>query len=246
VTRQSWPAGSGRGEPSTPTALITGGGRGLGAAIARELAPTHKILLAGRNDRTLRRTAAYIGGATTLAVDITDYAALEAAVESLGSLDVLIHNAGLAIRASVADATIDMWKASLEVNVIAAAHLTRLLLPQLRRACGHIVFINSGAGLSVHPNWGVYGASKFALRAFADAVRLEEPALRVTSIHPGPINTDMQRAVAAANDVPYEPQEHLDPASVAGIVREVVLAPPDAHLTEVVVRPWTPEKRGRQ
>ena len=79
--------------------------------------------------------------------------------------------------------------------MVAVAELTRLLLPALRAANGHVVLINSGAGLRANAGWGAYAASKFALRAFGDALRLEEPALRVTSIHPGRIDTDMQRDI---------------------------------------------------
>ena len=89
------------------------------------------------------------------------------------------------------------------------AELTRLLLPALRTARGYVILINSGAGLRANPGWGAYAASKFALRAFGDVLRAEEPDLRVTSVHPGRIDTPMQRAVRAAEGGDYEPERYL-------------------------------------
>src|SRR5262249_55175496 len=93
-----------------------------------------------------------------------------------------------------------------EVNVFAVAKLTRLLLPALRASRRHAILINSGAGLQANPNWGAYAASKFALRAYADVLRAEEPLLlRVTTIYPRRTDTDMQRAVRASAGAEYEP-----------------------------------------
>lgn len=117
------------------------------------------------------------------------------------------------------------------------AELTRLLLPALRAVRGHVVLINSGQGLHPSSGWGAYAASKFALRAFGDVLRAEEPALRVTSVYPGRTATEMQRRVRAAEGESYQPERYLRPESVAGAVLCAVTAPDDAHLTEVVLRP---------
>ncbi len=111
------------------------------------------------------------------------------------------------------------------------------MLPALRAANGHVVLINSGAGLRANAGWGAYAASKFALRAFADALRLEEPGLRVTSIHPGRIDTDMQRAIVASEGGEYDADAFLTPQTVARAVRNAVETPRDAHPTEIVLRP---------
>ncbi|MEU5841041.1 SDR family oxidoreductase [Rhodococcus sp. NPDC047139] len=220
-----------------PTALVTGGGRGLGAAIARELAPAHDLILGGRRRESLDAILEELPDATPWPVDLLDHEAVAAAVSDIGRLDVLVHNAGVAELGTVADSEPRQWRETFEANVVAAVALTQLLLPALRAAKGHVVLINSGAGLRARPGWGAYAASKFALRAFGDALREEEPALRVTSIHPGRIDTDMQRAIIASEGRDYDPSQFLSPGSVARAVRQAVEAPVDTHPTEIVLRP---------
>ncbi|WFR72987.1 SDR family oxidoreductase [Prescottella defluvii] len=219
-----------------PTALVTGGSRGLGAAIARELAPTHQLILGGRSAESLEPIAGELAAAPW-PVDLTDYAAVAAAVADIDRLDVLVHNAGVAELGTVAETSVDTWHRLLETNVVAVAELTRLLLPALRAAGGHVVLINSGSGLRANAGWGAYAASKFALRAFGDTLRLEEPTLRVTSIHPGRIDTGMQRAIVRTEGGEYDAVNFLTPETVAQAVRNAVETPRDAHPTEIVLRP---------
>ncbi|MVU80030.1 SDR family oxidoreductase [Nocardia sp. ET3-3] len=226
-----------RTESDQPTALITGASRGLGAAIARELAPAHRLLLGARTAEALGPILGELPGSAGWPVDLTDYAAVANAVEGIERLDVLVHNAGTADLGTIAESSVAQWRNTLEANLIAVMELTRLLLPALRAANGHVVLINSGAGLRANPGWGAYAASKFGLRAFADALRLEEPALRVTSVHPGRIDTDMQREIVAGEGREYEPREFLTAGTVARAVRNAVETPRDAHPTEIVLRP---------
>ncbi|MHA4853089.1 MULTISPECIES: SDR family oxidoreductase [unclassified Rhodococcus (in: high G+C Gram-positive bacteria)] len=219
-----------------PTALITGASRGLGAAIARELAPSHDLLLGARTAASLTAILGELPAATSWPVELTDYAAVADACAPIKHLDVLVHNAGVADLSTVAESSVEQWRHTLEANVIAVAELTRLLLPALRAAGGHVVLINSGAGIRANAGWGSYAASKFALRAFADSLRLEEPDLRVTSLHPGRIDTDMQRAIVAGEGGEYRPENYLRASTVAAAVRQAVETPADAHPTEVVLR----------
>lgn len=221
-----------------PTALITGASRGLGAAIARELAPTHDLLLGARSAESLRGILTELPDARGWPVELTDYAAVAAAVEPIRNLNVLVHNAGIADLGTIAESTVEQWRNTLEANVIAVAELTRLLLPALRAGQGHVVLINSGAGLRANAGWASYAASKFGLRAFGDALRQEEPRLRVTSIHPGRIDTDMQRAIIAGEGREYRAEDFLAPETVAYTVRSAIDTPRDAHPTEVVLRPY--------
>jgi NADP-dependent 3-hydroxy acid dehydrogenase YdfG len=115
--------------------------------------------------------------------------------------------------------------------------LTQALLPALRSARGQVVFINSGAGINVSPGLAAYSASKFALRAFADSLRADEPLLRVTSIHPGRVDTEMQRDLVAYEGGDYDPSRFLSAETVARITAEAINAPDDAHVHEVIVRP---------
>lgn len=222
-----------------PSALITGASGGIGAAIAEALAPTHTVLLAGRPSERLDRVARRLG-ATTWPLDLTDFSGVESAAEVLTELDVLVHNAGVAYPGQVAESTPEQWRATFDVNVTGAVALTLALLPALRAARGQVVFINSGAGLTVSPGLASYSASKFALRAFADSLRSDEPLLRVTSIHPGRVDTEMQQDLVAYEGGDYDRARFLKPETVAQAVAQAIATPADAHTHSVVIRPRGP------
>jgi NADP-dependent 3-hydroxy acid dehydrogenase YdfG len=222
-----------------PVALVTGASRGIGAAVARALAPGHDLLLGGRDHAALAALATELPGSRPWPVELTDTHALAEATAGIERLDVLVHSAGVGLLGTVAETPAATWRRQFEVNVVAVAELTRLLLPALRAARGRVVLVNSGSGLTARAGWASYAASKFALRAFADALRDEEAGsgVRVTSVHPGRVDTDMQRAVVAHEGGAYDPGAYLRPESVAGAVLLAVTAPPDAALTELVLRP---------
>ncbi|HEY0498936.1 MAG TPA: SDR family oxidoreductase [Kutzneria sp.] len=222
---------------SRPTALITGASRGIGAAVAAALAPTHDLLLGGRDVEALKTLTVQFPSATPWTVELADADAVATAASAIERLDVLVHSAGVATLGPLAETSVDVWRTTMEVNVVAVAELTRLLLPALRAAAGQVVLINSGAGLNANPNWGAYAASKFALRAYADVLRAEEPALRVTTVYPGRTATDMQRAVRETEGGEFRANDYLTPESVARAVTFALLAPPDAHVNDVTVRP---------
>ncbi|HVW41849.1 MAG TPA: SDR family oxidoreductase [Amycolatopsis sp.] len=225
--------------PEMPLALVTGASRGIGAAVAAALAPTHRVLLGGRDADALARVAEDLPGAQPWPVDLTDFPSVRAATARIGRLDALVHSAGVADLGSVADTAPESWRLNFEVNVVAVAELTRVLLPALRAARGHVVVVNSGQGRNARAGWGPYAASKFAVRAFADVLRAEEEGngLRVTSVFPGRTDTDMQRSVTAAEGTEYTPEAYLRPSSVAAVVAAAVTASGDAHQTEIVIRP---------
>jgi NADP-dependent 3-hydroxy acid dehydrogenase YdfG len=219
-----------------PTAMITGAAGGLGSALAAALAPTHTLFLAGRPSDRLDELASKFG-ATTWPIDLADLEAIPAVVEPIVELDVLIHNAGVAYPGRVAESTVDEWQATMQVNVVGAVALTLALLPALRSAGGHVVFINSGSGINASPGLASYSASKFALRGFADSLRNDEPQLRVTSVYPGRIATVMQEGLVAYEGGDYDPSRFLQPETVAQVVVDAVNATRDAHIHEVIVRP---------
>jgi NADP-dependent 3-hydroxy acid dehydrogenase YdfG len=219
-----------------PSVMITGASRGLGSAIARALAPTHTLFLAGRPSDEVDELATELG-ATTWPIDLADPDAIPAVVEPIAELDALIHNAGVAYPGRVAESTVDEWRETLTINVIGAVALTLALLPALRSAGGNVVFVNSGSGINASPGLASYSASKFALRGFADSLRNDEPALRVTSVHPGRIATEMQEGLVAYEGGEYDPARFLSPQTVAKVIADAVNTPADAHVHEVIVRP---------
>ncbi|GAA0328804.1 SDR family oxidoreductase [Micropruina glycogenica] len=220
------------------TALITGASRGIGRAIAEALAPDHHLLIGGRDSAAVDAVMATLPSAEPFVCELTDDTAVETAVAGMESLDVLVHSAGGSPLGAVADVGPEVWRDVLAVNLVAPANLTRLLLPALRRASGHVVFINSGAGLTARAGWSAYAASKFGLRALADSLRAEENGVvKVTSIHPGRTATDMQRAVREFEGESFDPKEFLSPEAVAATVRLALDAPANASIDTLTIRP---------
>ncbi len=224
---------------STPAALITGASRGIGRAIADELGSTHHLLLGGRDLAALAELSSSFPSAEPFAAELRDAGQVAAAVAGIPRLDVLIHSAGILRMGRVAELSDDAWRESFEVNVFAVAALTRILLPALRAAGGQVVAINSGSGYSSGAGSSVYSGTKFALRAFTDALRDEERqhGIRVSSIHPGRVATDMQEELHTWEGKEYRPEAWIQPDQVAKAVRLVVDATREATVDSLSIRP---------
>ncbi|MBD3688700.1 SDR family oxidoreductase [Nanchangia anserum] len=218
-------------------ALITGATRGIGRAIAEALSPTYHLYIGGTAASSCEKVAAAYPHATPWPVNLTDLDAVTEAAAAIDELDVLIHSAGIAPLGNVANTTSDHWREVFEVNVFAPVHLTQALLPALRRSHGQVLTLNSGAGFHSMPGGAAYAASKFALRAFTDALREEEREhIRVISIHPGRVDTDMQ--VAMQNAGPdYDGTRYVDPASVAQACAFALSIGEDATVESLEIRP---------
>lgn len=225
--------------PDRPIALITGGSRGVGLAIARELSSTHHLLIGARSETAAWEVCEQLESAEPFVADLADEQALARACQKLPDLDLLVHNAGVSDKDAVIDTTRARWRAIFETNLFAVADLTARALPGLRRTRGMVVLINSGSGFFTHPDNSMYCGTKFALRAFADVLREEERehGVRVSSVHPGKVDTDMQREIVERDDARYQPELYLKPESVARAVRMVVEATDDATVEVVSVRP---------
>ncbi|MDO5683286.1 MAG: SDR family oxidoreductase [Propionibacteriaceae bacterium] len=220
------------------TALITGATRGIGRAIADVLSPDHRLLIGGRDAARCADVAAGYPDALPWPVDLDDADAVAHAVAGIDQLDVLVHSAGIAEGTTVAETDSATWTRVLHTNVVAVAHLTRLLLPALRASGGLVVCINSGASMRPSPGSAAYAASKAALTSFADALREEKRGrVRVCSVHPGRVDTDMQVALQTRKGREYDPDEHLRPESVAAAVRTAVTASPEANIDSLMIRP---------
>ncbi len=220
-----------------PVALVTGASNGMGREITRDLARTHRVIAVGRNAERLDAVARETG-AEPWQLDVSaDAEELAQRVSELDRLDVLVHAAAIGPKFSVAEATADDWSRTLAVNVTAPSVLTRHALPLLRASAGTVVFIGSGASTRPVPGSVVYTASKHALKAIADVLRIDEEPhrIRVATVAPGQTDTDMLRSMIPADQ--YQPERYIQPASVAATVRFVVDAPADVHLTDVAVRP---------
>lgn len=228
--------------PARPAVLVTGANRGIGRAVAEDLSADHHLILAGRDEAALQELAATLPSAEILVAELTDHEATAAAVGRLelpGGLAGLVHAAGVLVNGSVEQLSAADWERNFAINVTAVSELTRLLLPALRTARGTVVAVNSGSGYAAKGDRGAYSASKFALRAWTDALRQEEAAhgVRVSSVHPGRVDTDMQHELRAAENGAYEREKYLRPASVAAAIRFALRAPAEAVVTTIDLRP---------
>lgn len=218
--------------------VVTGVSRGIGRALAERLVGDgHAVFGIVRNAAAV----ADLGLAGTVELDLAataDYPVALASLQvELPSLDGLVHCAGIVRPGRLADTDPADFTEQFAINVVAAAELVRHWLPALRAAAGTVVLVNSGSGLSSRPPLSSYGASKFALRGYADALRQEEPGIRVSTVYPGRTGTDMQRSVRAAEDGAYDESAYLVPATVAGVIASVLALPADATITDLTLRP---------
>lgn len=227
-----------------PVALITGASRGIGRAIAENLGRDHHILVGGTNAERVQAVVEALPSAEAFIADLGDAEALQQAWEQTGltQLDVLVHSAGLAWMRDVAEAPLSEWRQMFEINVFAVAELTRLTLPALRAARGEVITINSGSGYRSRGGSALYSGTKFALRAFTDALRDEERGtVRVTSIHPGQVDTDMQVALQESyGNTKYDGGRYIAPESVADTVRLAIEMPAASMVEELAIRPVNP------
>ncbi len=230
-----------------PAVLITGASRGIGLAIARALQEDFHLILTARDRAALSAAAGELRSAEILPLDLMQADSITGSAHDLlqrlsaanRRLAAVVHSAGILVSGRVADLDAADWQRSFAMNVTAPATLTAALLPALREAAGMVVFINSGSGFTAGAGGGAYAASKFALRALADALREEERnrRVRVVSIHPGRVDTDMQHELRGFEQGEYEPEKYLSPEAVAIAVRTALQMPPGAVVESLSVRP---------
>jgi NAD(P)-dependent dehydrogenase (short-subunit alcohol dehydrogenase family) len=183
---------------AVPTVLVTGAARGIGRATALRLAEQGWQVFAGvRRDQDGEELArGRTGQITPLLLDITDERRVHELAGALPAhLDALVNNAGIVVGGPLEAVPLAELRRQLEVNVIGQLAVTQALLPRLRSSAGRIVFVSSLSGRVSTPLTGAYNASKFALEAMADALRMELApwGIRVVLIEPAQTNTDMWR-----------------------------------------------------
>jgi len=209
---------------SKPVAIITGAGRGIGRATAIALAGRgYDLALISRTAAELQETARLAGAGRVVPCDVTDAEAVQAAVENtvgnFGGLDAIVHCAGLAPVLSIAEMTIQQWHAVINANLSAAFYLSKAAWPTfVRQKKGVIVNVSSVASRDPFPGFAAYGAAKAALNLFGLSAAREGFAsgIRVHTIAPGAVETDMFRAILSPQQYPTE--KTLSPADVADVI----------------------------
>jgi NAD(P)-dependent dehydrogenase (short-subunit alcohol dehydrogenase family) len=178
-------------------AFVTGGARGIGAAICRELAAEGAEVYIGYvGSKAGPELAAEIGG-TAVKLDVADYAATAAAVADLGTLEILVNNAGIDDMAFFTELTPERWRPQLAVNLEGVLNVTHAALPAMQAAgYGRIVNVSSEAGRIGSKRGAVYAAAKAGVIAFTKSIARENARYGITAnnVLPGPIETPMLEA----------------------------------------------------
>lgn len=193
---------------SRRVALVTGSSSGIGEATALVLASKgYRVYASGRTLAGVERLRGQAPGLEPLELDVRSDASIEAAMsqirEETGRIDILVNNAGYGIFGGTEDVDRDMWRRQFEVNLFGAVALSRAVLPTMRaQRDGYIVNVSSVAGRVSVPLMGAYCASKFALEAFSDALRVEcRPfGIKVVLVEPGTTRTKFQERAIRESD----------------------------------------------
>jgi 3-oxoacyl-[acyl-carrier protein] reductase len=225
-------------------ALVTGAGRGIGAAIATRLASLGAtVVLCGRSRSALESIAQAISRlgqkADLVECDITSLASVESLARhvdaSFGRIDVLVNNAGIGgFTQPLHELAPDSWERILNTNLRGAYYTIRSFAPMMIRArSGHIINISSGAGKNPLPNGAAYAASKWGLNglSYSVAEELRTFNIRVSVICPGSTHTDLSPHAGK------DPSRMLQPADIAHVIEMLVTQSPQSFVSEVVMRP---------
>ena len=232
-------------------AVVTGGSRGIGLAIARALLErgAHVAIMA-TSETSLDAAAGELetraNGAGVLSIradvrrrDEVDNA-INAAIQRFGGIDILVNNAGLGIFRRVADMSADEWNQIIDTNLTGVFNCCHAVLPHLRsRGGGWIINVSSLASTNPFPEAAAYCASKAGLNAFSDALMQEvrHDGIRVTSVLPGSVNTEF-------NGRPANDDWKLAPSDVALAVADLIGHPARSLPSRVEIRPSRPPRKG--
>lgn len=235
------------------TAWITGATAGIGQATARLLASNgFRLIISGRRKNRLEQLAHELNKVTetlVICLDVRDRDAVFKTVSQLSAewknIDVLINNAGLAVGLGpVHEGDPDDWDRMIDTNVKGVLNMLKALTPgMIERKKGHIIQISSIASKEVYPNGNVYCATKHALDAITQSIRMEllPYHIKVSSIHPGMVETEFSLVrfkgdAERASNV-YKPVEALKAEDVANIILYCLNAPEHVSIHELVVMP---------
>jgi NADP-dependent 3-hydroxy acid dehydrogenase YdfG len=231
------------------TALVTGGGSGIGLEVARQLlAEGARVAITGRDADKLRRAAQGLQAGEQLctqAADVTDPAQVQALVQEvtrrMGRIDILVNNAGMNIKErTFQQLTPESWQQLVAANLNGAFYCMHAVLPQMvERGEGLIINVNSISGKRSNPLGGIaYNAAKFGLRGLAMGLAAEEKdhGVRVSSLYPGEVNTPILDA--RPKPVSDEQRLHmLQPEDVAAAVLFIATLPARVAIPELVITP---------
>ena len=237
------------------TVLVTGASSGIGKGCARKFASQGaRVILNSRSTDKLEALAEelkaeYGAECYVMPFDVCDRKAAAVALEALPdewkSIDVLINNAGLAVGVDKEhEGNLDEWDVVIDTNIKALLAMTRLVVPgMVERGCGHIINIGSIAGDAAYPGGSVYCATKAAVKALSDGLRIDlvDTPLRVTNIKPGLVETNFSvvrfRGDKERADNVYKGIKPLDGDDIAEVAYFAASAPEHMQVAEILVMP---------
>ena len=236
-------------------ALVTGASKGIGRETALRLAKEGADLVLGATSiDLLDQLSAEIGqyDVQSLAercdvVKLGDCQRLvEHALDKFGRIDVLVNNAGVGYAGRVVDLNPELAERMVNINLLGMFYITRSVLPtMIAQGSGDIVNMGSVAGLKYSPNFAMYSATKFAVRAFTEGLRneVQEHDIRVTLINPGMVNTDLMTSFNRnGSTFSTDKGEILKPEIIADAIHFAVTRPRGVALNEMTVRPTWQER----
>ena len=235
---------------NSKVALVTGGTKGIGYAIAEALAKNGaSVFICGRNERDVVGAIEKLstsGKATGIVCDVrneTDVRTmLLECVREFGGVDILVNNAGMGyFGKTVEELTGDEFRQTLETNLFGVFYTCHYAVPLMKqRGGGYIINISSLAGQNAHPRMAAYNASKFGLNGFSEALMLDHrnDNIRVTYIMPGSVATEFSHPSGRSGDDEWKVQ----PEDIAQIVLDVLRTPERTLPSRVEVRPSRPRK----
>lgn len=236
-------------------ALITGATAGIGRAVALRLAgEQYNIIITGRREERLlilkkEIEAKHSVQVLTLCFDVTKYAEVEKTLGHLpdewNNIDVLVNNAGLAVGlAPIHEGLIEDWERMIDTNIKGLLYVTRTITPNMvARKSGHIVNLSSIAGKHVYPNGNVYCATKHAVTALNQAMRVDllPYNIRVTLICPGAVNTEFSNVRFKGDQVRadkvYDGFDELKAEDIANAIAYAVMQPAHVNVQDILVMP---------
>jgi 3-oxoacyl-[acyl-carrier protein] reductase len=232
------------------TALVTGGSKGIGLAIAEALiAKDYNVVITARNESEVLEAAKHLnalspGRAVGIQADARDYAAQEAAVSKavseFGSLNVLVANAGVGIFKPVQDLTLEDWDAVIDTNLTGVFYSVKAAIPALEKSAGYVLTISSLAGKNPFELGAAYNASKFGLNGFSEAIMMDlrKLGIKVSYIMPGSVATYFNGHTPNEKDA-----WKIQPEDIAQIVVDLLAMNLRTLPSRVEVRPSQPPRK---
>ena len=235
--------------------IITGASSGLGEATARRLAKQGaKLMLAARREDRLEKLVAEItkdgGTAKYQIADVTDRSQVEALAkatqQAYDRIDVLINNAGLMPLSPLAANKVDEWEQMVDVNIKGVLYGVSAVMPiMLQQESGHIVNVSSVAGHKVFAGGTVYCATKFAVKAISEGIRMESDGkIRSTNISPGAVATELTSTISHDETAQMAEQLYdiaIDADAIARAITYAIEQPGDVDINEMIIRPTKQE-----